>query len=190
MYKITSMNNPELVYYGHTCDTLSRRFSKHKTPSNKTISKIIIEKGDAVIILLENYPCDSEDQAYAREAYYILNNPCVNKCIPGRTDKEYGKYYRSTHKEQIKQYYEEHIDEKKEYDKIRYEFNKEQFQKKAKEYYSSNKDEINIKRKEYREENKEKIQEQKTKYREAHKEQIKEKSSLMYLKKKAQQIII
>ena len=34
IYKITSMNNPELVYYGHTCDTLSRRFSNHKKPSN------------------------------------------------------------------------------------------------------------------------------------------------------------
>ena len=39
MYKITSTNKPELVYFGHTCDTLSRRFTKHKAPSNKATSK-------------------------------------------------------------------------------------------------------------------------------------------------------
>ena len=69
MYKITSMNNPELVYYGHTCDTLSRRFTKHKAPSNKATSKIIIEEGDAIILLIEEYPCENENQAKAREAF-------------------------------------------------------------------------------------------------------------------------
>ena len=43
IYKIISMNDINLVYYGHTCDTLSRRFSKHKSPSNKSTSKQIID---------------------------------------------------------------------------------------------------------------------------------------------------
>ena len=36
IYKITSLNNPELVYYGHTCQTLSQRFTSHKKVSNST----------------------------------------------------------------------------------------------------------------------------------------------------------
>ena len=112
IYKITSMNNPELVYYGHTCQTLAQRFSSHKSPSNKTSSKQIIDKGDAIILLVEDYPCESENEARAKEGFYILNNPCVNKCIAGRTDKqyyldkkeildEYQKQYDANHKEQI-----------------------------------------------------------------------------------------
>ena len=49
--------------------------------------KMIIEKGDSVILLIEDYPCESEDQARSREAFYVLNNPCVNKQIPGRIHK-------------------------------------------------------------------------------------------------------
>ena len=121
IYKITSLNNPELVYYGHTCQALSSRFAKHKTSSNTTTSKIVIEKGDAVILLVEDYPCESKDIARAREAYYILNNDCVNKRIPGRTKEESYKVYRTSHREQIFQrkkiYNESHKEEKKEYDR-------------------------------------------------------------------------
>ncbi len=120
IYKIVSQNNPELVYYGHTCRSLSQRFASHKAPSNNATSKIIIEKGDAIILLIENYPCDTEDQAIAREAFYIINNPCVNKQIPGRTNRDSSKAYREVHKDKAKQYCETHKDGKKEYDKIRY----------------------------------------------------------------------
>ncbi len=44
IYKIISMNDINLVYYGHTCDTLSRRFSKHKSKSNETSSKSILKR--------------------------------------------------------------------------------------------------------------------------------------------------
>ena len=89
IYKIVSLNNPNMVYYGHTCQTLSRRFSNHKSTSKNITSKIIIELGDALILLVENFPCNSKDEARAREAYFIINNECVNKNIPGRTPKEY-----------------------------------------------------------------------------------------------------
>ena len=121
IYKITSLNNPEVVYYGHTCQTLSSRYSKHKTLSNKSSSKIIIEKGDAIIILVEDYPCESRDQAKSREAYYVLNNPCVNKCVPGRTQKGSVKVYQNKHKEEIKnqmkEYYLDNMEQLKEYKK-------------------------------------------------------------------------
>ena len=124
IYKITSLNNPELVYYGHTCQTLSSRFFKHKTLSNKSSSKIIIEKGDAIIILVEDYPCESRDQAKSREAYCVLNNPCVNKQIPGRTKKEYNdankekfQEYRESNQEQIQEYRDSNKEKNKEYQK-------------------------------------------------------------------------
>ena len=71
-----------------------------------------------------------KDQARAREAYYILNNPCVNKCVPGRTTQEYrdshkdetheyNKQYREIHKDNIsefqKEYRESHKEQTKEY---------------------------------------------------------------------------
>ena len=83
------MNNPELVYYGHTCQTLARRFGHHKSNHNKSSSKQIIDKGDAIILLVEDYPCLNINEARAREGYYILNNPCVNKNVSGRTIKQY-----------------------------------------------------------------------------------------------------
>ncbi len=113
IYKIVSMNNPEMVYYGHTCQTLAQRFAQHNSNHNKTSSKQIIDKGDAIILLVEDYPCLNENEARAREGFYILNNVCVNKCVAGRTDKqyyidnkqtkdEYQKKYDSEHREQIK----------------------------------------------------------------------------------------
>ena len=159
IYKITSMNNPELVYYGHTCDTLSRRFSKHKGPSNNATSKMIIEKDDAIILLVEDYPCESEDQARSREGFYVLNNQCVNKNVPGRTNKESVKAYQNKHRDQILEY--------------------------KKQYNKSNKD----KQKLYRDTNQEHIKERQKKYRELHKEELNEKARLLYLKKKAEKRI-
>lgn len=99
IYKIISLNNPHLVYYGHTCQNLNNRFATHKSSYNTSTSKIIIEKGDAVILLIENFPCDFEAQATAREAFYIVNNPCVNKQIPGRTKKASYKNWYDNNKE-------------------------------------------------------------------------------------------
>ncbi len=104
--------------------------------------------GDAVILLVEDYPCESEDQARSREAFYILNNPCVNKNIPGRKYKEWYeankenikiscKTYRDSHKEQLKEYELNRKESRIEYKKQYSESNKERL----KEYRESHKDE-------------------------------------------------
>ena len=130
MYKITSLNNPELVYYGHTCQTLARRFATHKSSYNTSTSKIIIEKGDAVILLIEDFPCESEDQARTREAFYVLNNPCVNKNVPGRNHKDSYKNWYDNNKEydneRCRQYQEAHKEEMKEYQRQYYQKKKTQ----------------------------------------------------------------
>ena len=170
VYKLVS-NSSELVYYGSTYNKLTKRLTGHKSDykgySNgkrnygyKTSFKII-ELGDAQIILVEDFPCERKEQLLAQERFYIENNTCVNKNIPGRTDEEYMRQYKEKHKENLK-----------EQNKLYREKNKD----KIKEYREANKD----KEREYREANKEKITKQKKEYREANKEKIKEGNKKYY----------
>ena len=164
IYKIVSLNNPELVYYGHTCQPLSQRFTRHKSKYNKSTSKIIIEKGDAVILLVENFPCESEDKANAREAFYILNNVCVKKNIPGRTKDEYDKIYRESHQEELKIYSDKYRETHKEQSKDYYENNKDILLENSKQYYELHKEQKKDYSKEYHEKNKEEISKKKKEY--------------------------
>ena len=103
IYKIISLNNPDDVFYGMTTDRLNKLFSKLKTPSSDSLSKKITEKGDGVILLVENFPCDTIDEAKTRLIYYIINNPCINKQT-GLTKKQYNKQYKENNKEKTKEY--------------------------------------------------------------------------------------
>ena len=76
IYKIHSYQT-DLVYYGSTTDTLCRRFSGHKTSmkmGNNTSSKQILEYNDAIITLIELFPCNSRSELESRERFYIENN--------------------------------------------------------------------------------------------------------------------
>jgi hypothetical protein len=106
IYKISSLIEPDLIYYGHTSQPLKNRFLLHKSSKNKTSSKIIFEKGDAEISLVEEFICNSKREAEEKESYYILNNNCVNKNNPIR------KKYDS---EKIKQYNKQRILKLKDY---------------------------------------------------------------------------
>jgi len=113
-------------YYGSTCDTLSRRLSSHKKKQNTTTAKIIFDmygSKNCKIELVELFPCESKEQLNAREGYYIRSNECVNKHIPGRTDKEYREDNKGV------------ISERK---KERYNDNKEERSARMKEYYKNN----------------------------------------------------
>ena len=136
IYKIVS-DNIEGTYYGSTADTLWSRFGKHnsdfrawkKGKCRYVTSFKLIESGNASIVLVEYFPCNSKIELKARERWYIENHNCVNKYVPNRTPKEW---------------YQDNKDKKKE------EF---------KEYYQNNKDKIKGKHNEYRQNNKEKIKE-------------------------------
>lgn len=106
IYKITSLIEPDLIYYGHTSQPLKNRFLLHKSSKNKTSSKIIFEKGNAEISLVEEFICNSKREAEEKESYYILNNKCVNKNFPT------GKKYDS---EKMKQYNKQRILKLKDY---------------------------------------------------------------------------
>ena len=93
IYRIRSPSNPDIhPYYGSTIQNLHQRFNIHKWYADKTFgnsSKILINCGDAIIELIENYQCESKYELECRERWYIENNPCINKNIPTRTKQEY-----------------------------------------------------------------------------------------------------
>jgi hypothetical protein len=157
IYKITGGG---LTYYGSTIQPLYKRMYCHKHKSNYNSSKIIIETGEAIIVLVENYPCKSKEELFSRERLYIENNDCVNKKIPIKTQeeikerkkqysidnkekiKELNKKYEiinaDKRKEQHKQYEIINADKRKEQHKLWYIANKER----QNQYYIDNKEKI------------------------------------------------
>tara|TARA_R110000822_G_scaffold8902_8_gene35059 strand:+ start:542 stop:1003 length:462 start_codon:yes stop_codon:yes gene_type:complete len=123
IYKIIDNTNGN-IYIGKTENTLKQRLAVHKIDKNCSSTEII-KNGDYRMELIE------ETQDKTRERYWIENTQCINKQIPGRTDKEY------------------------------YEDNKESILKQRKEYSKNNKDKIKKYQSEYRENNKDKTKEYK-----------------------------
>jgi len=115
IYRIVC-NETGLQYIGSTCRTLSARLSAHKSNYKCYLngnfhfitSFKILENDNFDIVLLENLKnCKSKDELHQRERYYIDSMECVNKFIPGRTQKEYQKEYGKKHREENKDYYRE-----------------------------------------------------------------------------------
>ncbi len=105
IYKVVSDSHPELIYYGSTCQSLCNRMTTHRWELNRKkgyqCSSINVTKyGDSKIVLVESYPCNSKEELYKRERFYIESNICVNKQTPGLTRPEIDKKYNNTHKQQ------------------------------------------------------------------------------------------
>ena len=136
IYKIECNINGE-VYYGSTQQSLNRRMTghqkDHKRWKNGTYHFVtsfqIIERGNYSYSLIETVECEDKHQLKARERFYIENNECINKYIPGRTKKEANKAYREQNKDKMKE-------QKKEADKAYREQNKD----KIKAYKEANKE--------------------------------------------------
>lgn len=117
IYKITS---GDLTYIGSTTEpTLARRLADHVSCYKRwkagkqhfTTSCLLIETGQYEITLVELCPCNSKDELTARERFHIETNVCVNKIIPGRTNKEYWAENPERYKEKQKRKYLKHRDE-------------------------------------------------------------------------------
>jgi len=93
IYKIYSLSNEELVYYGSTTQRLSQRKAEHIKDSKKEYyngsSKIIINNGNWKMELIQDYPCLNRFELESLEGEYIKNNKCINIMIPARTKKQY-----------------------------------------------------------------------------------------------------
>ena len=110
IYKIVD-NAYTMCYYGSTTMQLSRRMAKHRMqyrlfsegkPNRISVFDIFEACGvdNCKIELVEEYPCATKEQLNKREGFYIRDNECVNKNIPGRSKAE----YRHDNREQFRQW--------------------------------------------------------------------------------------
>ena len=142
IYMIESLEG-KCRYYGSTVQELCKRMSKHKSnyKKNKYVSSSkVLCFNDAKIFLVENYPCNNKEELNRKEGEYIRNNDCVNRNIPGRTQKEYQQDNKDKISKRTKKKYRE---------------NKEQVLKDRKEYYKKNKIKVNKRVNKYYQNNKE-----------------------------------
>jgi len=91
---------------------------------------------DAILELIELYPCETLYELLWRERYWIENIKCVNIRIPIYTNqekKEKKKKYREFHKEYFREYKKKHreknIDAIRAWDKARIRFKRSEFGK-------------------------------------------------------------
>jgi adenylate kinase family enzyme len=133
IYKLTS-SQTDKVYIGSTIKSLDVRFSNHKYDYKRRNNKYItscdlLQYDDVKIELIKEFPCNTRKELEKEEGKLILENNCVNKCVAGRTKKEWD----DDNKDKIKEYF--------------------------KEYYQENKEKIKERHKEYRDDNNERVKE-------------------------------
>ncbi len=171
IYKIVS-NSSDDVYYGSTIETLSSRLGHHRAnykgwkngKYHYVTSFKLIEMNDYEIVLVEKYACTDKSELFARERFYIENNHCVNKVIPGRTIQEYN----ADNKDRKRKYYEDNKDKIKEYRKD----NEARIKEAKKVYREKNKAQLKIANKAYCDENKDRIKEARKAYHEKNKARL------------------
>ena len=89
IYKIT---NGILDYYGSSADTYKERKRKHMASWNTCTSKKIIKSGlPWTMDIIEWFPCSCAEELEDREAWYIMNNECVNEHVPGAVRRAGGE---------------------------------------------------------------------------------------------------
>lgn len=95
VYKLIDNTNGN-IYIGSTCSPLCKRLSYHKTDFSKWkngkhhyISSFkILENNDYDIILLEECPCENNEQLRMKERQWIDNLDCVNIKKPYTSKEE------------------------------------------------------------------------------------------------------
>jgi hypothetical protein len=121
IYKIVSPSK-NITYYGSTTYDLQKRLINHirkykyykDGKTNYVSVNHVLECDDAVIELVENFSCNNRKELTEREGYYIKNNECINKNIPGRTHQEWKLENIDNYKEYQKEYQKEYRKQKKE----------------------------------------------------------------------------
>ena len=93
IYKLTI---DDLVYYGSTTQTIRKRLHCHKNNYKQHVdgkrgymsSFALFEKGIPQIEQVEEVHFENKNELMNRERFYIENNRCVNKNVPGKTYEE------------------------------------------------------------------------------------------------------
>jgi len=164
IYTIRCRYDDSLIYVGSTIDSLAKRMGGHRrTPDHRATSLYKLVEGDWnnwYIELYENYPCNNKQELERREGQVIREIATINKCIAGRT---------------LKEYYLDNRDELLEYQKEYNNNNREKIAERMKEYHRNNREKLLEKKKEYRNNNLDKILEKDNKYYQHNRDQILEK---------------
>lgn len=142
IYQIVSSQTNE-VYVGSTCETLSVRMAKHRCACKRyqkgmeeyVSSYELIRYDDARIELLSDFPCERREQLLAEEGKYIKQLGALNRCVAGRTKK---------------QYYTDNCDKIREQQRQYYAVNNDKILEQRKQYYADNTDKIREQKKQYR----------------------------------------
>jgi hypothetical protein len=153
-----------------------RNYGHHKSGKAKTscsVSKIFDKYGwkTCMLTFIESGEYATRREAERRESEIIKTTPnCVNVIRDGGLT---GEEKVKKKKEQDKEYYETHYEERREYIKKWTENNKEEVVRKIKEKYLANKEEILEKQRLQRLANKDKVNARRKELREANKEAAK-----------------
>jgi hypothetical protein len=134
VYKIWSPQGDKIYIGSTTKQYLSQRMTAHRKNYNTwkngkcslTTSFLLFDEyglDNCLIELLEAKQCNSIDELRQLEGKYVRELVCVNKIIPGRSDKQ----YRDETKDQRQIYYEANRDTFNEKKKIYHEANKDYF---------------------------------------------------------------
>lgn len=122
VYTIRCRTDDSLIYVGSTISPIHKRLCSHKTNCKKRKAGSLynhIENNDWsdwYVELYEKYPCNDRAELCKREGEVIREIGTINKCIAGRTMKE----YYNEKKDDYKKYYNDNADKKKKYQKEYY----------------------------------------------------------------------
>ncbi len=149
IYAIRSYNYDK-YYIGSTCNTLTKRFSNHKSKyiqylnnNNHHVSSFdILEHGDCYIELIENYECKDKNELLRREGELIRlhKKDIVNNVIPKRTIKQWRQDNKNVISQKAAIYYKNNKINIIQKSTIYYKNNKIIHNKLAKIRYNKNKD--------------------------------------------------
>ena len=173
IYSIRSYQSND-VYYGSTCQPLTKRLSKHKANYNQWIkdknnsyvtSFGILKYNDNYIELVEIYPCESKMELEKREGEIIRqNNNAINKVIPGRKYEEYFEANKDKINLQRKEYRQNNLEKLKFRDQEYRKNNTEKIKLKQRKYIENNIEKVKLNHQKYNYDNKDIIKIQKHKY--------------------------
>ena len=94
-------NTTDKQYIGSTVQSLSQRLGVHKSffkrfiggKSTQVLTSFdILSENNYSIILIEEYPCNNNNELTRRERYFIDTMTCVNKNKPAQTKEEKESY--------------------------------------------------------------------------------------------------
>eukprot|EP00438_Fugacium_kawagutii_P033389 Skav211635 [mRNA] locus=scaffold2262:154654:155253:- [translate_table: standard] len=181
-----------MTYIGSTCQTLAQRMAQHrrgmttKQLQHLKLYQAMREMGkeNFYIELIENYPCQSQDELFKKEGERIREYKSeFNKFISGRDAKAYYHENKQSILDYQKQYQQENKNQIKERKHQRYLSQKPEVAERDRQYYQDNREKILLQKKEYNQRNQELISD-KRKQHYQNKEQIGQRRKQYYLQNK------